>query len=102
MNVAPILILGAGRMGGALIEGWGRNKVFDPKTIMVRDPQITPAIKASGVVVNPSDGELFLAKTVLLAVKPQLWREAAAAVRGTAIGRGPEAVRRAAAAGGAP
>ena len=80
MNVAPILILGAGRMGGALIEGWGRNKVFDPKTIMVRDPQITPAIKASGVVVNPSDGERFLAKTVLLAVKPQLWREAAAAV----------------------
>ena len=78
MPVAPILILGAGRMGGALIEGWGRSPDFDPETIMVRDPQVSPAIKAAGVVLNPPDSALILAKTVLLAVKPQIWREAAA------------------------
>jgi pyrroline-5-carboxylate reductase len=80
MPVAPILILGAGRMGGALIEGWGRNPDFDPQTIMVRDPQVSPVIKAAGVVLNPPDSALILVKTVLLAVKPQIWREAAAAV----------------------
>ena len=38
------------------------------------------AAKAAGARINPPDGELAQAKTVLLAVKPQLWREAAAQV----------------------
>ena len=34
----PILLLGAGRMGGALIEGWRDAGAFAPSQILVRDP----------------------------------------------------------------
>jgi len=73
--MTPILLLGAGRMGGALIEGWTRAGAVKAADIMVRDPA-APAIE--GVKLNPPDGELSAARTVVLAVKPQVWREAAA------------------------
>ncbi|HYG26385.1 MAG TPA: NAD(P)-binding domain-containing protein, partial [Caulobacteraceae bacterium] len=73
--MTPILMLGAGRMGGALIEGWLRASAFAASDIMVRDPQ--PGPLPEGVRVNPSDAELGEARTVVLAVKPQVWRETA-------------------------
>lgn len=79
--MTPILILGAGRMGGALIEGWRRARAFQSRDILIRDPNPGPeaaAAQADGVRLNPADGELAAAQTVLLAVKPQVWREAAA------------------------
>jgi pyrroline-5-carboxylate reductase len=75
--MTPILLLGAGRMGGALIEGWLAAGAFAASDIMVRDPQ---APKIKGVRINPPDAELLKAKTVVLAVKPQVWREASAAI----------------------
>ncbi len=80
MGIAPILLLGAGRMGGALIEGWAAAGAFQPSDLLVRDPFVSPALAASGAAINPPDADLAKAKTVLLAVKPQLWREAAATV----------------------
>jgi len=76
--MTPILLLGAGRMGGALIEGWTRAGAFAAPDIMVRDPQ--PGALPGGVRLNPADVELAQAKTVLLAVKPQIWRDASAAI----------------------
>ncbi len=78
--MTPILLLGAGRMGGALIEGWRDAGAFEPTQILVRDPFVSDALKASGAIINPPNAELSKAKTVLLAVKPQLWREAGAAI----------------------
>ena len=80
MTVTPILLLGAGRMGGALIEGWRDAGAFEPSQILVRDPFVSDTLAASGAVINPPDAELSKARTVLLAVKPQLWREAGAAI----------------------
>ena len=77
----PILLLGAGRMGGAILDGWRRAGAFRPTDLMIRDPQPGPAALAAergGAVLNPPDGELARAKTVLLCVKPQAWREVAA------------------------
>ena len=74
----PILLLGAGRMGGALIEGWRAADAFERSQIMVRDPFVSDALAKSGVIINPSDADLAKARTVLLAVKPQLWRDASA------------------------
>jgi pyrroline-5-carboxylate reductase len=79
----PILMLGAGRLGGALLDGWSLTAAFAAAELMIRDPQPgSSAQKAvqAGAVLNPSDAELKRARTVLLAVKPQVWREAAAAV----------------------
>jgi pyrroline-5-carboxylate reductase len=78
--ITPILMLGAGRMGGAMIEGWLASAAFAGAELMIRDPQPGPAaLKAgeAGAVLNPPDAELARAATVVLAVKPQLWREAA-------------------------
>jgi pyrroline-5-carboxylate reductase len=77
--MTPILILGAGRMGGAIIAGWRLHAAFAPGELMVRDPHPSDA-DLSGINVNPPDRALAEARTVLLAVKPQIWREVAAEV----------------------
>ena len=79
----PILILGAGRMGGALIEGWSLTGAFSARDLILRDPHPGPvaqAAQAAGAALNPPDAALGQAGTVLLSVKPQIWREAAAAL----------------------
>ncbi len=78
--MTPILLLGAGRMGGALIAGWKRTRAFDLRRLMVRDPAPGPEATDSAASINPNDRALGRAKTVVLAVKPQVWREAAEAV----------------------
>ena len=77
-DVTPILLLGAGRMGGALISGWRKAGAFEPSELIAVDPNPSAELVASGVLVNPGEGELKRAKTVLLAVKPQMWKVAAA------------------------
>ena len=83
--MTPILLLGAGRMGGALIQGWTRVGAFAPTDLIVRDPFLTPAALGAmgeGARLNPPDVALADAPTVLLAVKPQIWRDVAAEVTG--------------------
>ena len=77
----PILFLGAGRMGGALAEGWRRTGAFPTASLMLRDPNPGPdalAAGRAGAQLNPPDAVLASARTVVLAVKPPVWREAAA------------------------
>jgi pyrroline-5-carboxylate reductase len=79
--ITPILMLGAGRMGGAVLEGWRRAGAFQPSDLIIRDPQPGPqaqALARDGAQLNPPDAELAQAKTVVLCVKPQLWRDVAA------------------------
>src|SRR6186997_3140040 len=79
--ITPILMLGAGRMGGAMIEGWRAAGAFSPSDLIIRDPEPGPAALAAaeaGAILNPSDADLARARTVVLAVKPQVWRGAAA------------------------
>lgn len=81
--MTPILMLGAGRMGGALIEGWRAAGAFAPADLIIREPHVGAVVQAAadqGAMLNPPDADLARAKTVLLAVKPQVWREAAAQI----------------------
>ncbi len=73
--MTPILLLGAGRMGGALIQGWREAGAFTAADLIVRDPNVDAAAFA-GALVNPPLEALSAARTILLAVKPQIWREA--------------------------
>jgi pyrroline-5-carboxylate reductase len=77
-DVTPILLLGAGRMGGALIEGWIRTEAFPEVDLIAVEPNPSEALAASDVLLNPPDLYYSRAKTVLLAVKPQMWKAAAA------------------------
>jgi len=79
--ITPILMLGAGRMGGAIVEGWRRADAFRPADLMICDPAPGAAALAAeqaGARLNPPDADLARAKTVVLAVKPQVWADIAA------------------------
>ncbi|MFC3068666.1 pyrroline-5-carboxylate reductase [Phenylobacterium soli] len=79
--MTPILMLGAGRMGGAILEGWRRAGAFTAADVMICDPQPSEAALAlalDGAQLNPPEAELARAKTVILAVKPQVWADTAA------------------------
>jgi pyrroline-5-carboxylate reductase len=64
-----------------MVEGWLAAGAFAAQDLMIRDPQPGPsalAAEAAGAALNPPEAELARARTVVLAVKPQVWRDAAA------------------------
>jgi pyrroline-5-carboxylate reductase len=80
--MTPVLLIGAGAMGGAMVAGWMRTGALAPAELMIRDPSPgshAQAAIAAGAMANPPDGDLAQAETVVLAVKPQVWRDTAAA-----------------------
>jgi pyrroline-5-carboxylate reductase len=79
--MTPILLIGAGRMGSAMIEGWMSVGAFPPEQIMVRDP-VPPLNLNKGCRINPPDEDLRAAKTVVVAVKPQIWATVAQSLVG--------------------
>jgi pyrroline-5-carboxylate reductase len=68
-----IALIGAGKMGGALLEGWLRLGL-DPRKVAVLEPQPLPhlaALVSSGVRLNPDAATLRQANVVVVAIKPQ-------------------------------
>jgi pyrroline-5-carboxylate reductase len=83
MDPRIVLLVGAGRMGGAMIEGWRIAGPVSMDELIVRDPQPSPEALAAGeagALLSPVDADLARAATVVLAVKPQLWRQVAAEI----------------------
>ena len=80
--MTPVLLLGAGRLGGALIEGWRRTGALTAADLLIADPDPGPEALAAGregARLRPADPEIASARTVVLCVKPQLWRAVATA-----------------------
>jgi pyrroline-5-carboxylate reductase len=72
-----VVLIGAGKMGGAMLDGWLARKL-PPKKTVVLEPQPSKAIKAlgkRGVRINPRDG-LGKVAAMVIAVKPQTAPEA--------------------------
>jgi pyrroline-5-carboxylate reductase len=71
----PLLLVGAGKMGGALLAGWLREG-FDPKSIFIVDPSPSHEVVelvarhdiATGAAIEPGSAP----SVILLAVKPQI------------------------------
>lgn len=81
-SAGPVLLIGAGRLGGALLDGWREAGTPAPFDLMVRARSVTPAARAAaaaGAALNPDDAALAAAQVVVLAVKPYALAEAAAA-----------------------
>ncbi len=77
-----IALIGAGKMGGALLEGWLRLGL-DPRKIAVLEPAPLPHISAlgsRGVRLNPDAETLRQANVVVIAIKPQAAGEALTAL----------------------
>src|SRR5258707_14186632 len=67
-----LVLVGAGKMGGAMLEGWLARKL-PPKKIVVIEPQPSKALKVlarRGVRINPK-GNIGKAAAMVIAVKPQ-------------------------------
>ncbi|MEA2952387.1 MAG: pyrroline-5-carboxylate reductase [Alphaproteobacteria bacterium] len=74
-----ILLVGAGKMGGALLESW-LGLGLDPKNVAVIEPHPSNDIKAMaarGLRLNPSRNEIGTAGAMVIALKPQVAAEAA-------------------------
>jgi pyrroline-5-carboxylate reductase len=72
-----LVLLGAGKMGSAMLEGW-LARGLDPHKLTVLEPQPTKSVKAlarRGVTLNPK-GKPLKASAVVIAVKPQSAPEA--------------------------
>jgi pyrroline-5-carboxylate reductase len=81
-NIAgTIMLAGAGKMGSAMLTGW-LAEGLDPSRVVVIEPMPAAeisALAAQGVRLNPT--EAAAADTLVLAVKPQMFREAGAALK---------------------
>lgn len=72
-----------------MLDGWRAAGAFGPDALMVVDPQPGEAALASGAAINPPEAQVATAKTVLMAVKPQTWKDVA---RGVEAKLAPDAV----------
>ena len=76
-----IALAGAGKMGGAMLTGWLAGGL-DPKQVVVIEPmpsaEIT-SLAAKGIRLNPKDTTTV--ETLVVAVKPQSFREAGAVLK---------------------
>ncbi len=73
-----IVLAGAGKMGGAMLTGW-LAQGLDAKRVAVIEPHPSDEISAlltKGIRLNPSAKDVGAAATLVVALKPQMFREA--------------------------
>jgi pyrroline-5-carboxylate reductase len=73
-----IVRAGAGKMGGAMLSGW-LAQGLDAKQVAVIEPHPSAeigALVAKGVRLNPTPKEIGAVATLVVALKPQMFREA--------------------------
>ena len=78
-----IALAGAGKMGGAMLTGW-LAQGLEPARVVVIEPQPSgeiSALTAQGIRLNPSPKDIGEVDTLVVAVKPQSFREAGAALK---------------------
>jgi pyrroline-5-carboxylate reductase len=78
-----IVLAGAGKMGGAMLSGW-LAQGLDANRVAVIEPYPSDEIKAlsaKGVRLNPAPSDLGSVAALVVAVKPQMFREAGPPLR---------------------
>src|SRR5258706_5217338 len=83
--LTPVLMIGAGHMGGALIAGWRRAGTVAAADLIIRDPapgEAAAQAARDGAILNGPVSDLASTRTVVLAVKPQAWRAVVADLAG--------------------
>lgn len=75
----PIILVGCGRLGSAIVEGWLTHGPVDPRRLLIITPSAKPVTERAGRAgagINPDAAAIAEAQAVVLAVKPAKWREA--------------------------
>ena len=82
---APLLLVGCGKMGGAMLEGWLRMGL-DSAATTILDPHASPSLVATceqhGISLNPSPSAIPTPQVILLGIKPQMLDDAAPSLAG--------------------
>lgn len=84
-TIGPVVLVGCGRLGSAMLEGWLTTGAVEPRDLFVLTPSDKPvaeAARARGARINPPPAALSGARALVLAVKPARWREALAPLAG--------------------
>ena len=75
------LVIGAGKMGGALLQGWLSSGAVKPSELMILDPKpgaaAQTAIKKGALHLKKPSKKISGAEFVLLGIKPQMFAELA-------------------------
>ncbi|MGV9008796.1 pyrroline-5-carboxylate reductase family protein [Brevundimonas sp.] len=75
----PVVLLGCGRLGSAILDGWLKTAAVGANDIIVLTPSDKPVANAAaeqGARINPPLVDLTGASALVIAVKPAKWREA--------------------------
>ncbi|HEU0084533.1 MAG TPA: pyrroline-5-carboxylate reductase [Bradyrhizobium sp.] len=78
-----IVLAGAGKMGGAMLSGW-LARGLDASKVVVIEPHPSDEIKATaarGARLNPASANVGNVAALVIALKPQMFREAAPQLR---------------------
>ncbi|WP_420471545.1 pyrroline-5-carboxylate reductase family protein [Brevundimonas sp. FT23042] len=78
-----VVLVGCGRLGSAMLEGWLATGAVAARDLIILTPSEKPVANeagSKGARINPPLEALGEAKTVVLAVKPAMWREALGAL----------------------
>jgi pyrroline-5-carboxylate reductase len=78
-----VVLVGCGRLGSAILEGWLQTSTVAPADLIILTPSDKPATDAArqrGARINPPLEAVAGARALVLAVKPAKWREALAPV----------------------
>lgn len=80
-RAGPVVLVGCGRLGSAIVEGWLHTGGLAASDIIILTPSSKPICElaaAKGARINPPIAALAEARAVILAVKPAKWRDASA------------------------
>jgi len=75
----PVVLVGCGRLGSAIVEGWLLTGAVDPAELIILTPSEKPVAeqaRAKGARVNPPSEALTNARAAVLSVKPAYWKGA--------------------------
>lgn len=75
----PVVLLGCGRLGSAIVEGWMKTGAVAASDLVIFNPSMKSTMEiaqAAGVRINPPLETLTQARALVVAVKPAKWREA--------------------------
>ncbi|RZI99287.1 MAG: pyrroline-5-carboxylate reductase [Brevundimonas sp.] len=78
-STGPVVLLGCGRLGSAIVEGWLKTGAVAPSDLVILTPSEKPVAeqaRALGAHINPPMEALGAARALVLAVKPAMWRAA--------------------------
>ncbi|WP_299174960.1 pyrroline-5-carboxylate reductase dimerization domain-containing protein [uncultured Brevundimonas sp.] len=74
----PVVLVGCGRLGSAILEGWLLTDSVAAADLIILSPSEKPAAEVArgqGARINPPLEALTEAEVIVLAVKPAMWRE---------------------------